>query len=222
MAQHAHAAIALDKIESQLAAPIPVSLSTHHDNHFDHAHGILKDSPGLNEHSESPSILEIKSNRRYGNRGSPNRVRLNSTPVQVTQSIPLQLTGQDGEEYPSGVTTDEPSEIIRARETGSPAERQAQPQSDTTLPQPQSHMASTSSSTSSYPPKPEESSKQKTSSQPSRPKAFLVKAWSRITEDRHVKWTWPRVTNWQMMKPVVRCAVAVSGSKPSVTSNWVT
>jgi hypothetical protein len=162
--------------------------------------GILLDRPDLSEHD---SALEIKLKSRPK---SANRVRLNSTPVQVSHAVSSRV--QSGRQSPV-------QDVLGEHISGSAIQEKP---TRTASPRPQSGslppvaIAKPPGDTKPELPGPDRSTE--TKGKKHKPETQWSRAHGRISklfwENRHVAWMYPKMKDWNEMKPVLRCAVAVS------------
>lgn len=198
--------------------------------------GILLERSGYSD-DDTASMVEMKSNqRKKRKRGPPQRVRLNSTPVQVPESLLLDTRARDSgargvpDKVPENAETEEGSsplttEAEERSSLSSPIHKpqdeavnekqeagvrfRGQPATNTTEKNGSASPTKEKESQDRYKDKREDDTPLKT---PSIWRRVWLMIYNRVRYDRHVQWMLPKVTNYQSMKPVIRCAVAVSHS----------
>jgi len=162
--------------------------------------GILLDRPDL---SEQDSELEIKLKSRPK---SANRVRLNSTPVQVSHAVSSRV--QSGRQSPvqEGLGENVSQGIIQEKPTRTASPR---PESGSSPP-----VAFAKPSGNTKPEIPAHDQSTETKEKKDKPETVWSRAHGQASElfweNRHVAWMYPKMKDWNEMKPVLRCAVAVN------------
>jgi hypothetical protein len=180
--------------------------------------GILLDRT---ESFDTAAELEIKlKDRTARSKSKPrsgNRVRLNSTPVQVSHARDSRVSGPPTPELEvepargeDGRTDRRDGQEKTRIDLGSPRPISSEPPVSMEKAQRASPLASTPSTNESKPP----AKSEKDPNTDPKPKPLWRKGLDRFTAafwaNRHVMWIWPKMKDWNEMKPVIRCAVAVS------------
>ena len=162
--------------------------------------GILLDRT---ESFDTAAELEIKLKNRSKSR-SGNRVRLNSTPVQVSHARSSRVHTPTSDAEPSLAENERIWAAQEKTRTASP--RPASPAANVSTEKPRRDSISIS-------PPPREANVQE-EPQREKSKPILRKALDKFLKafwaNRHVAWIYPKMMDWNEMKPVIRCAVAVS------------
>lgn len=163
--------------------------------------GILIDRPDL---SEQASELEIKLKSRPK---SANRVRLNSTPVQVSHAVASRV--QSGRQSPvQDISTESPSNSTTQEKPSRTASPRPESRSSPPL-----TLEKLPAKSEAEKPSPEAATK-KVAEKEDKPKTAWNRACAQASKlfwgNRHVAWMYPKMKDWNEMKPVLRCAVAVS------------
>jgi hypothetical protein len=179
--------------------------------------GILLDRT---ESFDTAAELEIKLKDRTRSKSKPrsgNRVRLNSTPVQVSHARDSRVSGPPTSELEvepargeDGRTDRRDGQEKTRIDLGSPRPISSEPPVDEEKAPRASPSAFSPSTKDSKPPA---KSEEDPNTDP-KPKPLWRKGLDRFTAafwaNRHVAWIWPKMKDWNEMKPVIRCAVAVS------------
>jgi hypothetical protein len=162
--------------------------------------GILLDRT---ESFDTAAELEIKLKSRPKPR-SGNRVRLNSTPVQVSHARTSRVSGTSSTEV----------EPVRAENERIPG---PQEKSRTESPRPASPGAplDVEKARRTYTPEASPTKESRATNEPEEEsKPLWRKSFDRFSSgfwaNRHVAWIYPKMKDWNEMRPVIRCAVAVS------------
>lgn len=179
--------------------------------------GILLDRT---ESFDTAAELEIKLKDRTRSKSKPrsgNRVRLNSTPVQVSHARDSRVSGPPTPELEvepargeDGRTDGWDGQEKTRIDLGSSRPISSEPPVDQEKAPRASPLASSPSTKESKPPA---KSEEDPNTNP-KSKTLWRKGLDRFTAafwaNRHVAWIWPKMKDWNEMKPVIRCAVAVS------------
>lgn len=163
--------------------------------------GILVDRT---ESFDTAAELEIKLKNRPKSR-SRNRVRMNSTPVQISHARDSRIHTPTADEESTLAQNERDLAAQEKTRTASPlpASPAASPNANLEKPPRESSLNSSQMKDSKLPK--EAQDKPKSIRRKGLDK-FLAAFWA----NRHVAWIYPKTKDWNEMKPVIRCAVAVS------------